>query len=130
MTIIFCIDESGGVAFNRRRQSRDSAVAADAIALVGTLKISEYSAPLFAGNSVETCDPLSETEGAVFLERTDAAPLLDRADTLVIYNWNRRYPADVRFTADPAACGFELCEETEFPGTSHEKITRQVWRRG
>ena len=50
MTLIFCVDERGGIEFNGRRQSRDAAVCEDIISsLGGKIEMSEYSAPLFAG---------------------------------------------------------------------------------
>ena len=40
-----------------------------------------------------------------------------------------RYPADVRWNPDLSALDFSLVEATEFPGTSHEKITREVYKK-
>ena len=133
MTLVFCTDDNSGVAFNDRRQSRDSKLIDDLYQTFESVLIGEYSAPLFAGRPATLCaDPVAQARerDAVFLEKTDTAALLDKADELVIYKWNRRYPADLYFTGDPAACGFSLSEESDFVGSSHEQITRQVWRRG
>ena len=50
-------------------------------------------------------------------------------DELVIYRWNRRYPADRRLRFLPQERGMVLIERTEFAGYSHERITREIWRK-
>ena len=40
-----------------------------------------------------------------------------------------RYPADVRWTADPVEAGFTLTERLDFSGSSHKTITREVYVR-
>ena len=62
-----------------------------------------------------------------FAENTDLAPLADRLEGLVLYRWNRAYPADRRLGLDPGA--FRLVRRTDFPGSSHEKITEEVYTR-
>jgi len=46
---------------------------------------------------------------------------------VVCYRWNRHYPADQYFDIDLSAMGFALSESEDFPGKSHEKITREVY---
>jgi hypothetical protein len=60
-----------------------------------------------------------------FAEARDLSELLPRVSTLVIYRWNRHYPADVRFEADLS--GFRLERKDEFPGKSHDIITKEVY---
>ena len=38
MTLAFCVDDRGGLSFNRRRQSRDRAVSADLLSQAGDRK--------------------------------------------------------------------------------------------
>ena len=49
MTLAFCVDDRGGLSFNRRRQSRDRAVSADLLSQAGecTLWVEPCSRPLF-----------------------------------------------------------------------------------
>ena len=64
-----------------------------------------------------------------FAEEVPSEELLEQTKRIVIYRWNRHYPADIRWEPDLAAMGFVLKETAEFPGTSHEKITREVYER-
>lgn len=48
------------------------------------------------------------------------------AEELVLYRWNRSYPGDVTFPWP--LTGWKLVETADFPGTSHEKITEEVYR--
>ena len=72
---------------------------------------------------------LPETGEDFFAETIPSDDMLEQTQKLVIYRWNRHYPADVRWDPDLDALGFVLRETTDFPGTSHEKITREVYER-
>ena len=131
MTLVLCLDDGAGRMFNHRRQSRDRLQMADLLATVGDrrLLVSPYTAALIPPEAknvtvTETFDTARE-EDVVFLEDGDPAPLWDAVKTLVIYRWNRHYPADVRFEWDLS--GFRLESREEFPGKSHEIITKEVY---
>lgn len=132
MTIFVCLDDRNGMLFNRRRQSRDAAVLEDIRASVtGRLLADAYSEKLLreAGIPWEPAPvelPVTPGDG-FFAEIRPSEELAAAADTLVIYRWNRHYPADVRWDTDLAAAGFSLAETAEFPGRSHEKITKEVY---
>lgn len=135
MTVFVCVDDENGMLFNRRRQSRDRVLIEDVLRTAGgvPLWVSPYSAPLFAeaDPAVHTAEqPLEAAgaEGACFVETPPLAPWLARIQTLIVYRWNRLYPADRRLDIDPAQ-GFSLRETSEFAGSSHEKITKEVWSR-
>ncbi len=137
MRVIVTVDDAYGVAFNERRQSRDRILCADIVRSLGsedTLVLSSYSLPLF--NEAEAkirvsenpaCD-LADNEIA-FLERTSILPLLDQITELTVYHWNRRYPQDVSLGVVPSDSGFALCEKSEFVGSSHDKIIKEIYRR-
>lgn len=135
MTIFICLDDNNGMLFNNRRQSKDLAVIEDMLAFAGEEKIhmSAYSAKLFEGmeERIAVEEDLAGSLGArfCFVEDMPLAPWEDNIITLVIYCWNRVYPADVHLDIDPEA-GFVLAESRDFPGNSHEKITRKIYRRG
>ena len=59
------------------------------------------------------------------MELRDPAPLLERAGRLVVYRWNRLYPADRRLSLPPA--GWRLLSQSDFPGHSHPRITKEVY---
>ena len=132
MTIYVCLDDKNGMLFNGRRQSRDARVLEDiAKGLPGVLTIDPFSEKLVAAAQIPygLAGDTPDRECHFFLENRDPDTLLSMADCLVIYRWNRHYPGDTRWNADPEALGFHLAETTEFPGKSHEKITKEVYVR-
>ena len=135
MTLIVCADDRGGMAFNRRRQSQDRIVREHILADAagGRLWMSPYSARQFGPEQAEHIsadedflDKAGETD-ACFVELSDPAAALDRADRLIVYRWNRTYPFDLAVTLPPE--GWTLAGTEEFPGHSHEKITKEVYSR-
>lgn len=128
MKLIVCVDDKNGMMFNKRRQSKDSVVRADIAAEVGTdtLWMNGYSAKQFQDTpNLKICvqeDFLEKAKGYAFAECdvTDAKP-----EQVILYKWNRLYPADVHFDLDLSS--FRLERTEEFEGTSHEKITKEVY---
>ena len=53
----------------------------------------------------------------------------DRLEGLVLYRWNRRYPADAWLDVRPGPPGWTLARREEFSGHSHERITKEVYTR-
>lgn len=136
MKIIVCLDENQGLLFNGRRQSRDRLVTEDILALCEgqRLYISEFSAPLFEGNldAVQVDEDFLSLagEGAFcFAENQPLLPYLERIEAVIVYRWNRVYPADFYFDLSMDELGWRCVERRDFPGYSHEKITREVYLR-
>ena len=134
MTVYICIDKRGGMLFNNRRQSRDSAVIDDILASAeGKLFISDFSKKLLFDKKGIKCkkNPLEDSRAGdhVFCENLPLKDCVDKIGRLVIYNWNRLYPSDVKLDIDPTACSFILKSRTEFVGTSHEKITKEIYEK-
>jgi hypothetical protein len=48
-------------------------------------------------------------------------------EEFIIYKWNRKYPADIFFTFDLKTNGFKKVKSTDFSGSSHEKITEEIY---
>ena len=129
MTLYICLDDRSGLQFNKRRQSRDSAVLEDIRSqLTGNLLIEPFSEKLIREESIPYVLP-PETAEDFFAEDIPSDEILETVKKLVIYRWNRHYPSDIRWEPDLSAMGFALQETTEFPGTSHEKITREVYEK-
>ena len=59
-----------------------------------------------------------------FLEDQELLPYRDRVEKVILFRWNRRYPADFYFDRRVLA-GWKMRTAAEFPGSSHEKITRE-----
>ena len=129
MKLYVCLDDRNGMLFNRRRQSRDKAVLEDIRSRCrGKLVIDPFSEKLIREAEIPYV-LLPETGEDFFAETIPSDDMLEQTQKLVIYRWNRHYPADVRWDPDLDALGFVLRETTDFPGTSHEKITRVVYER-
>lgn len=132
MTLYLCVDDNLGLLFNKRRQSRDIRVLEDMAApLAAPLTIDPFSEKLLADAGIPyclACETLHE-DAHYFVENRCPQELIGQASTIVLYRWNRHYPADMYFTADLSAEGFSLAETLEFPGKSHEKITKEVYTR-
>ena len=135
ITAVICLDDGLGLSFFGKRQSRDRLLIAELTAWSEgkRLFVRPMSAPLFEGHREVLIDedPLAACgEGEIcFLEALSPAPHLSRIGRLVIYRWNRLYPSDLRFGQDPTALGFRLVLQTEFQGSSHEKITKEVFEK-
>ncbi len=134
MNVAVCVDKRGGMMFNRRRQSRDSAVTARVLEIArergGTLYVSAYSSALFDGADgvrVVTVDAVpTGGDGVFFVEDIDISGCIDKIDTLFVFNWNRRYPADRSIPFDPHKT-MTLLSARVFAGTSHESVVEEVY---
>ena len=135
ITVAVCVDEKGGMLLFGRRQSRDRVLIADFLSSVGerTVHITPFSEKLFQGaNNVKVSNApiLAADDGDfVFIEDMALSGIIDNVSTLIIYNWNRHYPSDVKIDIDPTASGFALVESYDFEGSSHERITKETYRR-
>lgn len=138
MIIIACIDEKNGMMFHGRRQSRDRILREDMLRECAGKKLwmSPYSYALFE-NHEDTGILASEDflaaaggEDYCFVENADAlADYLEKVQAVLLYRWNRTYPADVYFPFDLADGSWELKTREEFQGSSHEKITREWYEK-
>ena len=131
ITVAVTLDERMGIAFNKRRQSRDRIQINDLVdTIVGKIYVSKYSLPLFEeykDRIVVADDPLRECPdgGCCFVEKTKIGEHLDDVETFIVYRWNRHYPSDVKLDVDFS--GYKMVDCTEFVGSSHEKITKETY---
>lgn len=130
MTAIVCVEDRNGMLFGGRRLSRDRILCDDVIRLCGQVSMLPYSAELFEAfpNRIQVTEQLLEDEGSIYFVETDSLKTAE-LDGLIIYRWNRRYPADLFLEFDPETHGMVLTDRTEFAGYSHERITRESWRK-
>lgn len=132
MIAAVCIDDSGGLQFNHRRQSRDRVVSEDLLqsAKGYPLWMAPGSQVLFPEGKVSACpDFLERAESGdwCFVEDRSLAPYRSKLEALVLYRWNRAYPADVYLDVIPWEEGWRLMSREEFPGHSHKLITKEVY---
>ncbi len=128
MKLIVCVDNKNGMMFNNRRQSRDKILIENMLEFCKgeQLYIDEYSSVLFPENSVVVCENFENVEnGYIFVE--DTLPNEEKIQEIIIYKWNRVYPADTYFNI--SIKDWTLTEIINFEGSSHEKITRERYVR-
>ena len=128
MKLIVCLDDKNGMMFNKRRQSRDRVLIENVLELCKGKKLytDEYSSKLFPEKSVEVIEEFSKIEdGYCFAENFTVNE--EDIEKIIVYKWNRLYPADTYFNIDLA--GWNLTETVDFEGSSHEKITRKIYVR-
>ena len=135
ITVAVVIDDEKGMLIFGKRQSRDRVMIEE---FVNSFKdkeicISNFSELIFEPHkNVKVYEnPLEECEsGAVcFIENIDITPYLGSIDTLIVYHWNRLYPSDVKFNIDVNAEGYTLDSVIEFSGSSHDKITKEIYKK-
>ena len=133
LTVAVCIDDRMGMLFAGRRQSRDRVLISELLQNSNgkPLCISPFSKALFAPNAdVAVYEDLFAQcpEGSIcFLEEPPLLPYVKDIHTLILYRWNRHYPADRYFDLSPTEQGFSLVSTVEFEGSSHERITKEVY---
>lgn len=133
MTLVICVDDRGGMSFGGRRQSQDRVLRARVAALAGgrRLWMNAYSAKQFAdveGISADEAFLCRAGAGDVCFQELGEVTL-DGVSRLILYRWNRHYPSDKKFPYDPERCGFCKVSSAEFAGSSHEKITEDIYER-
>ncbi|RHO88632.1 ribonuclease Z [Ruminococcus sp. AF41-9] len=146
MKVIVCVDDGNGMLFNKRRQSQDRVLRDDVQKMTAGQKLwmNAYSARQFQEGSQtgENVTGVSETAALIvtedflrqagendfcFVENEKLLPYSDRITEVVVYRWNRSYPGDFHLDLDLKQ--WRLVQTTEFAGYSHEKITKEIYRK-
>jgi len=129
MRLIFCVDERDGLSFCGRRLSRDREVYAHILRLCNGHPIwtAPDSASLFPEGTV--CADKDFLQKAAdddycFLETLPPIDMFRRAESVILYHWNRCYPSTEKFPRE-LLLGMHLCCSEDFPGNSHETITME-----
>ncbi len=129
MKLIVCVDDNGGMMFNRRRQSRDKILIQNVLELCKDKKLytNEYSAQLFPENTAIVTENIESEAENDYCFAENFFVKEEYVDEIIVYKWNRIYPADTYFNIDLS--NWKLTEAIEFEGNSHEKITREIYMR-
>ncbi len=146
MKVIVCVDDGNGMLFNKRRQSQDRVLRDDVQKMTAGQKLwmNAYSVRQFQEGSQtgENVTGVSETAALIvaedflrqagendfcFVENEKLLPYSDRITEVVVYRWNRSYPGDFHLDLDLKQ--WRLVQTTEFAGYSHEKITKEIYRK-
>jgi hypothetical protein len=132
MEIIICLDDNNGMLFNNRRQSRDSKLLLDIKnSLNGSLTIFSFSEKLVSSAEIpyEIMSGSASENTVLFVEDRGIKEFLPVTNKITVYRWNRVYPADMSLDIVLSAEGFRITQTVDFEGTSHEKITKEVYER-
>ena len=134
MHIIVCLDDKDGMMFNNRRQSQDSVLRKRVIEIADGFRLlmNSYSQKQFFDCTVLTADEnflsIASEVDVCFVENLPLSEFVNRIRKITVFRWNRAYPSDMKFDID-LSCGWQLVETRNFAGSSHEKITEEVYVR-
>ncbi len=133
MTLIFCLDKNNGMLFGGRRQTFDYEVL-DLICNIGgeRLYITPFSQKYFGERSYELLGEGlkgAPSDAAVFLEDRDALPYISRVEKIIIYRWDKVYPADRWLGFSPLDEGFRLSGKVKFSTEVHKDIVKEIYKR-
>ena len=135
MKAFVCVDDNCGMAFLGKRQSRDSRVLDDIISISsGSLVyMTERTKKLFPNTDFaiasEITDQILSSDEYYFFETESPIGYLDSIDEIVMYRWNRRYPSDLKLGFSPNDSEYTRVSVIEFIGTSHDLITKEVYKK-
>lgn len=135
MNVIVCLDELGGMMFNKRRQSQDGILREEILKICEGKKLwmSPYSYKLYEEmGSDNICvdenflDMVCDGDFCLVEDRL-LKMYEDKIEQLIVFWWNRRYPTDFRLDLELEQ--WRIISMEEFQGSSHEKITKEVYRK-
>lgn len=137
MIIIATVDDRNGMAFNHRRQSQDRVLREKILALTAgkRLWMNHYSEKQFQNDNATqiNVDDNFLNEAApgefCFIEDQSANAYEKWIEKIILFKWNRKYPGDLHFDIDVKGPDWHLEHTEDFTGSSHEKITMEVYSR-
>ena len=130
ITIIVCLDDKNGMMFNGRRQSSDRVLREHIITVTkeDRLWMNEYSAEMFENADINIHPKflMKANKGDFcFVENCFLEKYIQKIEKIIVYRWNKRYPADMYF--DISLEDWKLSSSSDFIGNSHEKITEETY---
>lgn len=133
MIIIAAVDDNLGMMFNNRRVSQDRILRQKIFEITQGSKLwmNSYSWKQFANDDVKNIivndSFLSEAISGeyCFVENSSVAQHSKYVEKIILFKWNRNYPSD--FSFDLTLSNWILNETCDFAGSSHEKITMEVY---
>lgn len=133
MIVIVAIDNNKGLLFNNRRQSQDRILRNDILDQCNGARLwmNTYSSILF--DTSENVDIIVDddflqkaaTNDFCYVETDTLQDYENQISKIVLYRWNRDYPADLYFEIELS--NWTMISSTDFVGSSHDKITKEVW---
>ncbi len=123
MKVVVCVDDNYGILFNKRRVSKDSEIIKDINENISNINIKCFSEKLFDKNYTIVEKYTSDYN---FIEEDSLEKMEDIVTEVIIYYFNRRYPSDLKLKLNLEK--YTLINEYDFIGSSHEKITKKIYR--
>lgn len=65
----------------------------------------------------------------VFIENTPLLPYEKKIEKIILFQWNRNYPGDFFFDIPLQNGKWVLSHSEDFPGSSHKKITMEIYKK-
>lgn len=135
MIVIVCVDDNNGMLFHNRRQSRDVLLYEHILQLTQDKKLlmNEYSAKQFLKQRCENIVvrndflDVAEENDYCFVENEDISQKQYDIQKIILYRWNRVYPADYYFQFPNEGKEWKLQHTSEIKGNSHDVITEEVY---
>lgn len=131
MIAIVCVDDNKGMMFNHRRQSQDKKLREYILNMVSSsmLWMNSYSKKQFLDDNRVVVDEnfleKATENDYCFIENIDIIPYIEKVENIILFKWNRNYPADTFFSINLSE--WTLIEVEDFAGYSHDKITKEVY---
>ncbi len=150
MKLILCTDERLGYSFNHRRQSSDLEMRRDMVRRLGSAADNIYvniytersllrdgffseeeairrrKAPAKSGRKF--LEKAIRNDGWAFVENVDLKGCWHSIDEILLYIWDKRYPAEYELPAGMLE-SFIMVGQTQFSGHSHEVIRLEHYMR-
>lgn len=134
MVVIVALDDRGGMMFNKRRQSKDRLLRERVLQLSEgkRLLMNSYTVKQFPSEAKISQITVSEDFLSIalpgeycFVENNCLSEYEQSIEKLIVYRWNRTYPSDMSLDLDLSS--WTLSSVTDFAGSSHEKISEEVY---
>nr|WP_180321623.1 ribonuclease Z [Clostridium sp. MD294] len=121
--------------FHNRRQSRDIALYQHIMEVIKGKKLlmNDYSAKLFSEEQKEHIIvqnnflEIASENDYCFVENTVVLDYQNNIQKIILYRWNRTYPADTYFQFPLDQNKWKLEKTTDIKGNSHDIITEEVY---
>lgn len=129
MKIIACVDNKMGLMFNKRRQSQDRIVREKIKEMNEVIYMNNYSYQLYKDilDQVVICDDfLDAKHHYCLIENISIQQYSHLIDEIILFRWNRDYPAD--FYLDIELSHYKLIYTEDFEGSSHQ-VTLEIYRK-
>lgn len=131
MIAIVCVDDNKGMMFNHRRQSQDKKIREHILNMVSSsmLWMNSYSKKQFLDDNRVVVDENFLEKAAeneyCFIENIDIIPYIEKVEKIILFKWNRNYPADTFFSINLSE--WTLVDVEDFAGYSHDRITKEIY---